>query len=494
MKKKVYLVGAGPGDINLTTVKCLECIKCADVIIYDNLINLSLLDYCKSDCEKIYVGKKLNNHSLSQDGINELLVEKYSENKCVIRLKGGDPFVFGRGGEEGIYLYSKNIPFEVVPGISSSIAALSYAGIPITDRRLSSSFHVITGHEDPSRCEERIDYETLSKLGGTLVFMMGLVNIEKICEKLLKYGKAYYTPAAIISKGTQPEQKVVTGVLGDIFRYSSEVDFPAIIVIGEVVNLRKSLNWYENLPLFGRTILVTRARTQASQLSKAIFEKGGNAIEFPTIEIRESMDFENFKDYISKINEYNLIIFTSVNAVEIFFRNFFKLYSDIRELGQAKLVSIGPATKSALENYGLKVEFTPGKYVSEEIIEVLRPVLGDGSKILIPRSSLARDILPSELSKIGFEVDVINIYSSEIPYSKRDNLLEILNKVDTITFTSSSTVTNFAEILGVENIHLLEKKKVACIGPITSETANKFNIRVDAIPENYTIEGLVDVL
>jgi len=484
LQRIVYLVGAGPGDEDLITLKGLECTKKADVIVYDNLVNDQLLSYAKQDAEIIYVGKKINQHTLPQDKINELLVEKAKQDKVVVRLKGGDPFVFGRGGEEAIALKENNIPFEIVPGISSSIAALAYAGIPITHRAISTSFHVITGHEDPTKEEESVNYELLSKLSGTLVFLMGLNNLPKITSLLQKYGKAPSTPVAVISKGTTPQQKVATGTLENIGNKVDSITHPAIIAVGEVINLREYINWFEKKPLFGRKILVTRARHQASALSQKIKELGGMAVEFPTIEI-QPLEFE-----LQGLNNYDWIIFTSVNGVEVFFEKL----DDVRSIGNAKICAIGEATKQAVEKYHLKVEITPSEYIAEALIEELKPLIKKCDKVLIPRADVAREVLPQQLQELGAEVTVLPLYKTTLPNKSADELKEILQDIDTITFASSSTVKNFVEILGKENLNLLNNKKIACIGPITAETAKGLGLTVHIMPEEYTIERLTDVL
>jgi len=494
MHKKVWLVGAGPGDEGLITVKGLDCIKKADVIIYDNLINDNLLSYSKDSAEKIYVGKKINQHTLPQDEINKLLVQKANENKLIVRLKGGDPYVFGRGGEEAIALQEANIPFVEVPGISSSIAALAYSGIPITHRGLSTSFHVITGHEDPTKEEEHVNYESLAKISGTLVFLMGLNNITKICSKLMQYGKSSDTPAAIISKGSTPEQKVAVGTLGDISQKAEGIAYPAIIVIGEVVNLREYLNWFEKQPLFGKKIMVTRARHQASRLSKMIAEAGGQPIEFSTIEIIHNEDDLQINTMFENLSSYDWLIFTSINGVETFFNNLKNHNNDIRNIGSAKICAIGESTKQAIEKYYLQVEFCPEEFIAESLIEGLKDKIKAGDKVLIPRAEVAREVIPDELIKFGANVDIIPLYKTIIPAHSREKLIDILNDIDIITFCSSSTVSNFVQILGNENLHFLNNIEIACIGPVTANTAKGLNINVNKIAEEYTIDGLVTKL
>ena len=494
MENKVYLIGAGPGDEVLITVKGLHCIQNADVIIYDNLVNENLLSCAKDSAEKIYVGKKINQHTLTQDKINELLVQKAKEGKTVVRLKGGDPFVFGRGGEEALALKEENISYEIVPGVSSSIAALAYAGIPITHRAISTSFHVITGHEDPTKEEESVDYEALARLKGTLVFLMGLNNLNKICSQLLKYGKTPDTPAAVISKGTTSAQKVAVGTLENIEKKIEGISYPAIIVVGDVINLREKLNWFEEKPLFGRKILVTRARHQASVLSEKIEELGGKAIEFPTIEIQPNDDENQLKQMFDSLNNYQWIIFTSVNGVEIFFDKLINSDRDIRAIGQAKICAIGGATGKALEEHYLKVDFVPDEYVAEALIEGLKEKIKPGDNVLIPRAEVAREILPEQLREFGAHVDVVPLYKTIIPLHSHEKLMDILSQVDTITFASSSTVTNFIKILRKENLHLINNIEIACIGPVTMDTAKENGLLASKIASEYTIDGLVNLL
>lgn len=488
MPKIVYLVGAGPGDEDLITLKAFNCIKKADVIVYDNLVNDNLLLHAPENTEIIYAGKKVNQHTLKQEEINQLLVDKANEEKVVVRLKGGDPFVFGRGGEEAIALKENNIPFEIVPGISSSITALAYAGIPITHRAISTSFHVITGHEDPTKEGESVNYELLAQLQGTLVFLMGLNNLPKITSLLLKCGKPPETPVAVISKGTTVNQKVAIGTLENIEQKLDGITYPAIITVGEVINLREYVQWFEKKPLFGRKILVTRARHQASVLSQKIKELGGCAVEFPTIEI------EPVESHFDDFNKYQWLVFTSVNSVEIFFEKLIKDHGDVRAIGDVKICAIGEATKQAVEKFHLKVEVTPTEYVAEKLAEELKQVVKQGDNILIPRAEVAREVLPEQLREMGANVDVVPLYKTILPQKSDAELADILKGIDTITFASSSTVKNFIEILGKNNLNLLKGIKIACIGPITAETVKEYLLPVDIIPEDYTIEGLVNVL
>ncbi|WP_432665689.1 uroporphyrinogen-III C-methyltransferase [Wukongibacter baidiensis] len=498
MSGKVYLVGAGPGDYKLITLKGLECIEKADVILYDRLINPKLLKYAKENVEIIYVGKAPNAHSYTQEEISQLILEKALEGNVVTRLKGGDPFVFGRGGEEALLLLEHNVPFEIVPGITSAISVPAYAGIPVTHRNVSSSFHVITGHEDPLKNKSSLDYEALGKLKGTLIFLMGVKNIESISSNLMKYGQSSERPVAVIRRGTTADQRILTGTLGNISQKVTEHGFknPAIIIVGEVVNLAESLSWFDKKPLFGKRVLVTRTRTQASKLSEKIEELGGEAIEYPTIKIVENDDHTDIDKAIGQIEQYKWIVFTSVNGVKFFFDRMQKLSFDIRLLKNAKLCAIGPATSKELSDKGFVVDSIPEEYRAESIIDDLKDKINAGDKILLPRADIARKVLEEELIKLGADVDNIHVYKTIVPEHESSELISLLEekKIDIVTFTSSSTVKNFCKILGMENLELLKGVLVAAIGPITAETAHEIGVKVDIEAKEYTIDGLVDAI
>ena len=491
----VYLVGAGPGDEDLITIKGLNCIKAADVILYDRLANPNLLKHAKATAVLIDVGKSPNNHQYSQEEINQLLVDMAKTNGVVTRLKGGDPYVFGRGGEEVIKLKEASIPFEVVPGITSAISVPSYAGIPVTHRGLSTSFHVITGNEDPTKAESSVNYEALAKLSGTLVFLMGMANLEDIAKQLIQFGKAANTPAAIIHRGTTGRQRVVTGTLETIVEVATknEIKAPSIIIVGAVVGLRDSLNWFEGLPLFGKRILVTRTRQQAGALTKELKALGAEVIEYPTIEIVPPEDFTNIDNTLRALHPFNYTIFTSVNGVKAFFDRLRHLKIDIRDMGLSKIIAIGTATAEALEEKGLRVEYIPEVFTAEGILEGLQWVIKKGDSVLLPRADIARKNLVEGLIQLGAEVEELEMYRTILPIHKKEELGEMLQEgIDIITFTSSSTVTNFIEILGKENISALEISKIAVIGPITAETARKAGLNVAIEAKQYTIEGLVE--
>lgn len=493
MKKGfVYLVGAGPGDVGLITVKGLDCIKKADVIVYDRLANPRLLSYAKPDAELIYVGKRPDHHTLTQEEINKLLVKKAKENKIVTRLKGGDPYVFGRGGEEAEELFEESIEFESVPGITSAIAVPNYAGIPVTHRNLTSTFTVITGHEDPLKENTQVNWERLAQDPGTLIFLMGVGHLPQIVEQLVRFGKSSSTPVGVIRWGTRPEQEVVIGTLENVV---SEVEkaglkSPAIIIVGDVVKMRPILSWFEKKPLFGKRILVTRAREQASYFSELIEKAGGEAIEVPTIKIASPSDKTPLINAIKSASNYNWIIFTSVNGVKAFFDEMKINHIDIRSLGNVKICAIGPKTKEILEAKGLIVDVMPEKFVAESVLESLKPLINPGEKILLPRSDLARTILVDVLKEMKAEVDEVIAYQTVKENLVDDELLEKLNNksIQIITFTSSSTVHNLMDLIKDKSI--LEGIILASIGPVTSNTLKEYGLKPQIEAKEYTIDGL----
>ena len=498
-KGMVYLVGAGPGDPGLITVKGLECVRKAQVLVYDRLAGEGILSHADSAAELIYVGKGPDKHTLKQDEINRLLVEKASGGKLVTRLKGGDPFVFGRGGEEAEALYRAGIPFEVVPGVTSAVAVPAYAGIPVTHRGIASSFAVITGNEDPDKEGSDIDWQSVANSAGTLVFLMGMGNITSIAESLIKHGRPRETPVAVIRWGTRPNQATLLGTLENIAQRALEQGFanPSVIVVGEVVKLRESLNWFEKKPLFGCSVLVTRSREQASELSRAIEELGGRAVEFLTILIEDPDDFSPLDRAVKNAAGYHWIIFTSVNGVKSFFSRLFKLNMDIRDLKGIKICAIGPKTRDRLESYGIKVEYVPSEYRAEEIAAGLKGAILKGDRVLLPRADIARKVLADLLIREGAVVDDIVAYRTVAGEGRRDGIIRMLSQgeINIITFTSSSTVKNFAGGIGYQELPALIKGvKIACIGPVTAETARNSGLTVDIEATRYTIEGLLEAI
>lgn len=494
---KVYLVGAGPGDPGLITVKGLNCIRKADVLIYDRLVNHYFLKYAPSVAELIYVGKLPDRHTLSQEKINHLLVEKAQKCLTVVRLKGGDPYVFGRGGEEAEFLAENQVPFEVVPGIVSAVAVPAYAGIPVTHRTLTSNFAVITGHEDPTKADSSIAWDKIATGLGTLIFLMGVGNLSFIVEKLLGNARSPQTPVALIRWGTRSDQDTLVGSLEDIVEKARVASFksPAIIVVGEVVSLRKKLQWFETKPLFGCRIVVTRSREQASVLSEKIIELGGEPFEFPTINIAPPLDYSSIDTAIASIEDYSWIIFTSVNAVASFFDRLRYNNRDVRDLKGLRLAAIGPRTKESLEEKGLLVEYMPAEYRAEAILEHLTGDLKTGEKVLLPRSDLARKIFPETLRAMGAVVDDAIVYRTLKGKGNIPLLRQLLldKMIHIVTFTSSSTVRNFTEMLGDDASTLLKGVTLASIGPITTKTAQDLGLDITLEADEYTIDGLVKV-
>ncbi len=498
MAGKVYIIGAGPGDYKLVTLKAIECIKMADVIVYDRLVAGKILGFAKENAELIYVGKMPDLHAVPQDGINEILVKKAQEGKLVARVKGGDPFVFGRGGEEVESLYENDIEFEIVPGITSSIAVPAYAGIPVTHRDYCSSLHIITGHERPDKDNSLLDYGLLAKITGTLVFLMGVKNLGEICANLIENGKNPKTPAAVIEKGTTSEQRTAVGVLEDIAGKVKEqgIKSPAVTVIGDVVSLKNKMEWFPKGRLAGKKVLVTRAREQASKLVEKIEEFGGEAIEIPSIKIEKLESFEKFDQALDKLNDYNWLVFTSVNGVKAFFDRMKYKCVDIRNLYGVKLCAVGKATGEELKRLGLTVDYMPEKYTTDELLKGLLEILNPGEKVLLARADIANPDLYKGLMENGINADDLVVYRTILDdrcLGYAENMLQD-GKVDFITFTSSSTVSNFVSIIGMENLKILDKSKVVCIGPVTSSAAEEFGIKVSGVADEYTIDGLLKKL
>ena len=498
MKGKVYLVGAGPGDYKLLTLKGLECIQVADVIVYDRLVNKNYLKEAKPTCEFIYVGKASNQHTLSQEEINRVIVEQAALGKIVTRLKGGDPYVFGRGGEEGEALREKGIEFEVVPGITSAIGGLCYAGIPITHRDYASSFHVVTGHlraDDKSNSD--LNWNALAHVNGTLVFLMGVSNLKQISEQLIKEGKCKKTPVALISWATYFSQKVIVSTLEEVYEVAQkeEIKPPTLIVVGSVVNLRETLNFFENKPLFGKNIMVTRSRTQNSSLVEKISDLGGNPIEIPTIKIEKFQSNKELQEAIQQLNKYTYLVLTSQNAADIFFNQLDELGLDARALAHLKICAIGSSTAKAMKVRGIRADFIPKEFVSESLYETLAPHLTPQDNILIPRAKNARDFLVTQLKEIC-SVHEIHTYESVIDFNQKTELLEILTqeKVDYITFASSSSVKNFVQLIGNENLNQLKQCQLISIGPVTSSALCEAGLTVYKEAKQATIDGLLDVM
>ncbi len=493
------MIGAGPGDPGLITVKGKECIQSADVVVYDYLASKTLLNYAKDDAQIIYVGKKGGDHTLTQDKINDLIVEKAKQGLTVARLKGGDPFIFGRGGEEAEELLEAGCSFEIVPGVTSAIAAPAYAGIPLTHRRFASSVSIITGHEDPTKKDSSLNWKILAQMDGTLVFLMGVKNLSNIATKLVENGKDAETPVALVRWGTTTKQRSVTGTLSNIVDVveKAKIKSPSIIIVGGVVTLKDTLKWFEDRPLFGKKIIVTRAREQASDLVKLLTDSGAECIECPTIKVVDTDDKKPLDDAIVNLGMYEWLIFTSVNGVKYFFDRLFENGLDVRALGNLKTATIGPATSQKLLDYGIKSDVVPKTYRAEAVVEAFENIDVKGKKILLPRALEARSVLPEELTKMGAELDDVASYQTVTVHENKDLLLSELESgnVDMVTFTSSSTVKNFSDMIPKERFdELTNGLEVASIGPITSDTARDLKFKISTEAEDFTIPGLTDAV
>ena len=492
---KVFLVGAGPGDLGLVTLRAKECIEQADVIIYDHLANPEMLGWAREDAEMIYAGKKAGEHALGQDKINALILEKAREGRRVIRLKGGDPFVFGRGAEEAEAIVDAGIEFEIVPGITSAIAGPAYAGIPVTHRAQNSHVTFFTGHEDPAKTARSIDFAALAKLGGTQVMLMGVEQIESITREMATHGVRPDLPVALIRWATTGRQQTLTGTLENIAQRVADVGFeaPAVAVFGEVVSLRENLNWYEERPLSGKRIVVTRTRKQAGELSGKLRALGADVLELPTIRIAPPTDLRAFAELVQDAHSYDWIIFTSPNGVTAFFDIFFKLYDDSREIGGTRIAAIGPATAQRIKDYHLHIDLQPDEFVAEALAREFKKLGGiENLRILLARAEEARDVLPKQLADLGAIVDEGFAYrtvpETRDPTGARRRLSE--EGADLITFTSSSTVENFLAL----GLPWPQGMQVASIGPITSKTARDRRLKVDVEARRHDIEGLVDAI
>ena len=496
---KIYLIGAGPGDPGLITVKAVECIKAADVVVYDYLASPALLSHAREDAEIIYVGKKGGDHTLTQDKISELLAQKGEQGHVVARLKGGDPFIFGRGGEEAEVLIQRNIDFEVVPGVTSAVAAPAYAGIPLTHRDYTSSVSLITGHEDPLKETSSIQWDCFAKSDSTLVFFMGVKNLPNIVTKLIENGKSSQTPVALVRWGTTPRQETVSGTLSNIVEKvkKAKLKSPAIIVVGDVVSLRENMKWFENKPLFGKKIVVTRARVQASGLVDKLRQLGAHCVEIPTIKVVAPENNTPLVDAVNTLDQYEWIIFTSVNGVKFFFKTLFAQGLDVRALGNHQFACIGPVTRDELEKFGIVSDVLPETYRAESVVDAFKDRgIGD-KKILLPRAMEARTILPEELRNMGAHVHEVTAYETQQVSNAKEELMALLKdkEIDMVTFTSSSTVKNFMALIPEKDrAPLLSGVIHACIGPITEDTAISMGLAPQIVADTYTIDGLVDVI
>ena len=496
MTGKVYLVGAGPGDPGLITVKGMRALEQAQVVVYDRLVDPALLRAVPESAERIFVGKARGRAQLTQPEINQLLVEKASQGLTVVRLKGGDPFVFGRGGEEALELKANGLPFEIVPGVTSAIAGPAYAGIPLTHRGISTTFTVVSGSEDPSKAESTVPWEVLAKNGGTLVVLMGWASLEKILATLQQAGLPATTPVALVQWATWSEQRTVTGNIANILDLGKEAGLtpPVITVIGEVVNLREELAWFDKRTLFGKRVLVTRSRSQASRLCTLLEEAGASPVELPTIRIVPLEDFSKLDATLKDLTDYQWVIFASANAVESVFERLELQGKDARALAGTTVGAIGPATAQALSRRGITADFVPSRPVSEAVLKELSGRDWQGVSVLLPAADIGRDELEKGLTDMGAKVNRLAAYRN-VPVEGVSDLAKkaFLDGVDVVTFTSSSTVRNLVEMLNGDR-DALDASFIACIGPATSATARELGLRVDLEATEHTVEGLVDAL
>jgi len=492
----VYLVGAGPGDPGLATKRALDLIERADVIVHDRLVSPQLLEGASSSAELVYAGKDPNSRSTAQDQINELLVARAREGKVVVRLKGGDPFVFGRGGEEAEALAQAGVRFEVVPGITAGIAAAAYAGIPLTHREDASAVAFVTGHENPLKEESALDWTAIATFPGTLVFYMGVRNLTELAARLIEHGRAADEPAAVIERGSLPGQRTVTAPLAEIAQHAAVLGIrpPAVTVVGKVAGLRERLAWFEGAPLHGKRVAVTRARAQASTLAARLSNLGAEVIELPSIRIEPRLDDSDVREAVRRLaaGRYDLVCLTSPNGARLLLEALGRDGLDADVLASRTIAAIGPGTAEALAEGGVEVEIVPGRSITESLVQELVERGVEGKRVLVARASEARPLLPESLAEAGASVDLVSLYDTVREDLNDDSVAELVN-VDYLTFTSSSTVRYFVEALGgVERFP--GAARVVSIGPVTSATARELGLHVDAEADQHDIDGLVAAL
>ncbi len=496
MAGKVYLVGAGPGDRGLMTLKGMSCLEQADVVVYDRLLDSSLIDASPESAERVFVGKERGRQELTQAEINRLLVDRAAKGKVVVRLKGGDPFVFGRGGEEALALAESGVSFEVVPGVTSAVGAPAYAGIPLTHRGIATSFTVVSGSEDPMKGESSVNWSALAKSGGTIVVLMGWSSLEAILATLAQEGMEPSTPVALVRWGTWPDQATVTGRLDNVVSLGREAGLkpPVAAVIGRVVDLREKLAWFDRRPLFGKKVLITRSRAQASQFRAKLEELGAQPVEIPTIRTAPLENYTELDGALGRLSSYSWVIFASGNAVDAVFSRLTHLGKDARAFGGVCVGAIGPATSDALARRGIDADFIPTRPVSEVVLEELSQRDWDGVPVLLPGADIGRDVLQRGLTGLGAKVDLIPAYRTVPVTGMKDKARKALESgVDAVTFTSSSTVKNLLDLLDGDG-KALEGSSIACIGPTTAATAEELGLTVDLVADVHTVDGLVDAL
>jgi uroporphyrinogen III methyltransferase/synthase len=482
------------------TLKGKECLEEADVVLYDYLANPVLLQYAPATAERIYVGRRGRGQYLDQADINRLLIERAKEGNVVVRLKGGDPFVFGRGGEEAEAVAAGGVDFEIVPGVTAAVAVPAYAGIPVTHRTLASTVTFVAGHEDPTKPETQLEWPKLASTSGTLVFMMGMKNLPSIVRRLLSEGRSSGQPVAAIRWGTKADQQTIVGTLGDIVARAeaAHLEPPTVIVVGEVVRLRGQLNWFETKPLFGKRVVLTRAQEQAREFSQLLAAYGAEPVEVPTIQIVPPASWQAIDDAVVRLRTYQWLIFTSVNGVRPFMDRLHAAGKDARALANLSLCAIGPRTAQELGAYGLTPDVIPTEFQAEGMITALAHVGIRGSRVLIPRAEVAREILPEQLRELGATVDVIPVYRTIAPAVDVGPLTQQFHdgQVAAVTFTSSSTVRNFVELFGGRDAvkSLVARVVIACIGPITARTAEEYGLTVTVMPAENTVPALAEAI
>jgi uroporphyrinogen III methyltransferase/synthase len=488
----VYLVGAGPGDPGLMTARSLDLIASADAVFYDRLIPPGALSGARADAELVYVGKQPGVPSVPQDEIGARLIAAARAGKSVVRLKGGDPFVFGRGGEEGEALRAAGVEFEVVPGVTAGVAATAYAGIPVTHRDDASAVAFVTGHEDPEKAESALDWDALASFPGTLVFYMGVKRLEENAAALIAGGRDGDEPAAAIERGTWPGQRTVSATLGTIAAAVAResIKAPALIVVGAVAARREDLAWLERRPLHGRRVVVTRARAQASGLATTLRDLGAEVVELPSIRIEGRLDAAEVKEAAAAIGVYELVCLTSPNGAHLLFEAIAAAGLDARALAGATVAAIGPGTARALAEHGVLADVLPERFVAEALVEALADTDVKGARVLVARAAEARDVLPDALRERGAEVDVVSLYET-VREQPDDEAVEAAQAADYVTFTSSSTVTNLTEALGNR---FPAGARIVSIGPVTSDTVKAAGLEVDLEAERHDIDGLLAAL
>lgn len=497
---KVFLVGAGPGDPGLITVRGVECLQRADVVVYDKLINPVLLRHVPGAAELIYAGKEPKKHTLTQEEINQLLIDRARAGKTVVRLKGGDPVVFGRGSEEAEALRAAGVEYELVAGVTSAVAGPMAAGIPVTHRGVATAFVVVTGHEDPTKESPQVDWASVARFPGTRVILMGVERLRAIAAELMRHGLAGETPVAVVQDATTPRQRVVTGTLATIGELAEreQVRPPAITVVGEVVRLRETLRWWERRPLFGKRIAVTRSREQASELVRRLSELGADVLEVPTIAIRPPAARGPLREALDGLGEYDWIVFTSPNGVTAFFEEFFQKFDDIRALGGVRIAVVGPATAEKVRALRLRVDLQPEEFTTEALLETFRrEVSCENVKFLLPRADLADQRLARGLEDLGAIVDDIDAYrtvpATEDVSGHRARLLA--EGADYVTFTSSSTVANFCRLVDVAALRRqFPRMQFVSIGPQTTRAALEHGLPVACEASPHTMDGLVEAI